>query len=381
MYQTLRVLAQKADVRVFHAKPRYVSEIERHTRPGNHAANTYQPEGVQASYYEFPALPLLSRPFNGRILARTLMPDVRAFRPDLVLGCFLYPDGYAAVKIARSLSVPVAVMSIGSDINRIGDPVSAMLTRSVVREADFVLTVSGDLREKAIHLGALRERTRAIVNGCDLSVFHVKERDAARQKLGIESSVKAVLYVGRIDVRKGLRELVESTAMLKLVHPRLHTYIVGQGPDIPILEKAIRGNRADESIHIIRGCEFNEVAEWMAAADVVTLPSYMEGCPNVVLEALACGRPVVASNVGGIPEILSDQCGRLVLPGHSVDLACALGAVLEREWDAGAISAEQSRSWEDVAAELLEVFEFLESHRIKQKTDEESLTLCPHIPK
>jgi glycosyltransferase involved in cell wall biosynthesis len=103
----------------------------------------------------------------------------------------------------------------------------------------------------------------------------------------------------------------------------------------------------------------------MAAADLVTLPSYMEGCPNVVLEALACGRPVVASDVGGIPEILSDECGRLVPPRDSGALAHALASVLDRTWDAKAISAHGGRSWEVVAAELLEIFESLVCARAK----------------
>jgi teichuronic acid biosynthesis glycosyltransferase TuaC len=110
---------------------------------------------------------------------------------------------------------------------------------------------------------------------------------------------------------------------------------------------------------VLPGCAFDEVAVWMAAADLVTLPSYMEGCPNVVLEALACGRPVVATNVGGIPEIMDDSCGRMVLPRDPAALAEALAAVLDQSWDAAAISAHGSRSWSTVSAELLAVFESL----------------------
>jgi glycosyltransferase involved in cell wall biosynthesis len=95
----------------------------------------------------------------------------------------------------------------------------------------------------------------------------------------------------------------------------------------------------------------------MAAADLVTLPSYMEGCPNVVLEALACGRPVIATRVGGIPEIMSDVCGRLIPPRDANALARALDAVLSAAWDAASISAHWSRSWSKVAEELLDVFE------------------------
>jgi glycosyltransferase involved in cell wall biosynthesis len=141
--------------------------------------------------------------------------------------------------------------------------------------------------------------------------------------------------------------------------------MIGEGPDRPRLESAIRVRNAAAYIHALPACAFDEVAVWVAAANLVTLPSYMEGCPNVILEALACGRPVVATNVGGIPEILNGECGELVPPRDSAALAHALVSVLDRSWDASDLSARGSRSWETVAAELLEVFESLLPARVK----------------
>ena len=112
-----------------------------------------------------------------------------------------------------------------------------------------------------------------------------------------------------------------------------------RGPTGPSLRAPSRPATLASYIHALPACGSDDVAVWMAAADLVTLPSYMEGCPNVVLEALACGRPVVATDVGGIPEIMSDECGRLVPPRDSVDLAHALASVLDTTWDAAAISA------------------------------------------
>jgi glycosyltransferase involved in cell wall biosynthesis len=159
--------------------------------------------------------------------------------------------------------------------------------------------------------------------------------------------------------------LVEAAVSLHSLRPDLHVYLVGEGPDKPLIESAIQANNAASYIHALPGCAFDDVAVWMAAADLVTLPSYMEGCPNVVLEALACGRSVVATNVGGIPEILSNECGCLVPPREPAMLAEALASVLDRTWDAEAISAHGSRSWETVAAELLEVFDSLVNARAK----------------
>jgi glycosyltransferase involved in cell wall biosynthesis len=362
-YQTLRVIARQADVRVFFPNSAYPAWLKPRSRGYEKLDASFSPPDVKSGYYDYPALPFLSRPFNGLMAARVLLPHVRSFAPDLIFSCFLYPDGYAALKIARALSVPVVAMSIGSDINRIGDPVSALHTRTVLREADFVVTVSGDLCAKAVAMGALAEKTRAILNGCDLSVFRVKDRLEARRRLQIDPASEAVGYIGRMDVKKGLLELVDAAVSLHSKRPNLHVYMVGEGPDRPAIEGAIQTGNAGSYIHALPGCASDDVAVWMAAADLITLPSYMEGCPNVVLEALACGRPVVATNVGGIPEIMNGDCGRIVPPRDPAALALALASVLDRSWDAAAISAHGSRSWSTVAAELMEVFESLISNR------------------
>ena len=358
-YQTLRVLARMTNLRVFYHNANYPSLLKPRSRNYGRLDASYSPPDVKTSYFNYPALPLFSRPFNGWMAARTLLPHVRRFAPDLIFSYFLYPDGYAALRIGRTIAVPVVAMSIGSDINRIGDPISYLHTRAVLREVDYLITVSGDLRNKAVAMGASPEKTRAVINGCDLSVFHVRDRFEARRKLGIDPASQVVLYIGRMDVKKGLRELVDAAVSLRTERTNLHVFLVGEGPDRPLIKSAIHANKAADYIHALPGCSFDDVAVWMAAANLITLPSYMEGCPNVVIEALASGRPVVATNVGGIPEILSNECGRLVPPRDAGTLAQAVASVLDKSWDDKAISAHGSRSWEMVAGELLEVFESL----------------------
>jgi glycosyltransferase involved in cell wall biosynthesis len=362
-YQTLRRIAGQADVQVFYPNAAYPSWLKPSSRSYDQLDRSYSPPGVRAGYFDYPAVPVLSRPLNGWMAAHVLLPPIRAFAPDLIFSCFLYPDGYAALKIGKALSVPTVAMSIGSDINRIGDRISAAHTRTVLRESDFIVTVSHDLCAKAVAMGARPEKTRAIINGCDLSVFRVQSRTEARQKLGLDAGVAAIVYIGRLDVKKGLRELVEAAVSVHADRPSMHVYLVGEGPDRSVLASAIQAGNAGNYIHLMGACAFDDVATWMAAADLVTLPSYMEGCPNVVLEALACGRPVVATNVGGIPEIMDDACGQLVPPRNAGALSNALAAVLEKEWDAEAVSARGSRSWDAVAAELFAVFESVAAER------------------
>jgi teichuronic acid biosynthesis glycosyltransferase TuaC len=250
-YQTLRVLAREADVRVFYPNSTYPSLLKPRSRTYNRLDPLYSLPDVNVSYYDYPALPLISRPLNGWRAARVLLPDVRRFAPDLVFSFVLYPYGYAALKIGQALSVPVVAMGIGSDVHSIGDRISAMHTRTVLRGVDFLATVSDDLRMKAVSMGAPPERTRTVLNGCDLSVFHVGDRLEARQQLHIDPTSKAVIYIGRMDIKKGLRELVDAATALRPHRPNLQVYLVGEGPDTRLIESAVQASNAAGFIHVL----------------------------------------------------------------------------------------------------------------------------------
>jgi teichuronic acid biosynthesis glycosyltransferase TuaC len=352
-YQTLRFLARRFDLKVFYPEVRYPAGLltpKSGDRP--ELDRGWQPEGVATEYIPYMALPVVSRPMNGWSAGRALLPALRQFRPDAILNYVVYPDGLAAVRIGRALGVPVGVTAIGSDLNRISDPLCGVWTRRVLQRADAVMTVSGDLRQTAVGMGADPARSFAILNGCDTEVFRPRDRGAARAELGIGVDGPVVVYVGRMDMRKGLRELVAAAAAVRRRRPDLRCYLVGDGPDRGVVEAAIAGVGAEEWLKIMPAVQTEGVARWMTAADLVTLPSYKEGCPNVVLEALAAGRPMVATRVGGIPEIMDDRSGRLVRAMDALALAGALEEVLGREWDAEEIATMHSRSWAEVADDV-----------------------------
>jgi len=358
-YKTLRELAGTAKVHVFYPDPNYPSFLSPRSRIYDKLNPSYRIPGVDVSYVGYPAVPLISRPLNGRMEASVLLSHVREFAPDVILGVFLYPEGYAALKLGKKLGVPVVEMGIGSDIHSIGDRWTAMHTRKVLREANYLVTVSEDLRQKALGIGASAQRSCAIVNGCDPAVFHPADRVEVRHRLGLNVESPMILYIGRTDLRKGLLELVEAAARLHQRRPEAQVYMVGDGPDRTQVLNAIEASGAGEYVHPLPACAPDETALWMAASDLVTLPSYMEGCPNVVLEALSCGRPVVATRVGGIPEIMSDDCGALIAPHNVPALEAALDAVLAKQWDAETIAARWSRKWSTVAAELNAVLQLV----------------------
>ena len=167
----------------------------------------------------------------------------------------------------------------------------------------------------------------------------------------------SIVYVGRLDVRKGLIELIEAVSQLRASRPNLLTYIVGDGPDRPLLVEAIERNRAQSFIFLIPSCLTDKVAVWMGSSNLVTLPSYKEGCPNTVIEGLASGRPIVATHVGGIPELMDNTCGRLVAPMDVPALRNALDEVLSEEWNSERISLQHSRSWQDVSDQVYRVLQ------------------------
>jgi glycosyltransferase involved in cell wall biosynthesis len=362
-YQTLRFLAQRCELKVFYPESQYPPLLTPRSRAGRRIDFDHRPAGVDVEYIGYPALPAISRPLNGWSAARSILSSVRAYAPDIILNYIIYPDGDAALRVAQALRVPFVVTAIGTDLNVI-PPLCEGLTRRVLRKADYTITVSGDLLKTARRLGAPVERSRAILNGCDTTIFHPRDRAQARATLQIPADEEVIVYVGRLDMAKGLGELVTAVAGLRAKRPRVHCYIVGEGPAKEALANAIDSHNAAEHITLMPSCATEGVATWMAAADLVTLPSYREGCPNVIIEALASGRPVVATNVGGIPELMDDTDGRLVPARDANALEAALDHVLNQSWQASAISGHHSRSWSNVSDDVEEILkEILDSSK------------------
>jgi glycosyltransferase involved in cell wall biosynthesis len=278
---------------------------------------------------------------------------LRAHCPDVILAYWLYPDAFGAAAIAAELGVPLVAGARGSDI-RARDRISLMLTRRAIANAARLLTVSGDLRRIAIdRFGAAADTTSIIPNGCDTRIFRLGSRAAARATLGIAEDARLILFAGRVVAAKGVRELLTAWIELSRTDPLLRLAVVGQGPLDAELSGRVRAAQLEHRYHAPGSLTAEQVAVWMQACDAFCLPSYTEGYPNVVVEALACGRPVVATHVGGIPEIVDRDNGVLTQPRDARSLAAALGATLTRSWDEDRLSRRFARSWDQVARETL----------------------------
>ncbi len=356
IHQTVRALSTLAEVRVLSPVARYPSWAMPRSYLYRASDPDFRVPGCDVRYVGYPALPAVSRPYNGWLCSRALHAPLREFAPDVVLSYWLYPDAFGAMLAARRAGLPLVVGARGSDL-RVRDAISRHLTRPVLQAAQRILVVSEDLGRVAVRdYGADAAKIRAIPNGCDATIFHPRPQGDARAALGLDSGVPLIAYVGRLVPEKGLRELLDATAALAQRLPGLQLALVGEGPMRAELEARIAA-MPGVRVHLPGAQGPQEVARWMAASDLVTLPSYSEGHPNVLVEALACGRPVVATPVGGIPEVVDTDCGLLVAVRDAAALAEGLAAALGRGWDEGALSRRFSRGWDAVAADTLRACE------------------------
>jgi len=213
------------------------------------------------------------------------------------------------------------------------------------------------LKKRIIDLGISENKVVVINNGICKEEFHVFETSGVLLK----RKRKEILYVGNLYVEKGLRELLEAVKILSSERDDFSLVVIGGGPFREEFLKLIQRLRLEKFVRVEGEKHHKEIPQWINKSHVVCLPSYNEGFPNVVLESISCGRPVVASNVGGIPEIIDDSgLGILVPPKDTEKLAWALDDALDREWDRKMIAKSGARFyWENILPKFDELYDEL----------------------
>jgi glycosyltransferase involved in cell wall biosynthesis len=316
-------------------------------------------DGIEAVYPRYTYIPRVGRAFHGwmyyRGTRRVVGAIVESYRPDVLYATWSYPDGYAVGLLARDNNLPFVLKVHGTDINEYL-PVKSRRGQilTALSRAQTVVSVSGALGGVMQGHGVAADKIRVIYNGVDHDRFRPSSKDDARSRLGIAVDSKVALFVGNLKPVKGIDRLLDAWGGMGREENRRELHLIGRGP----LEEQLRGRSSaigvDGSVTFEGEKSPDEIATWMNAADVLCLPSENEGVPNVILEAIACGLPVVASRVGGIPEIVDTAgLGRLVEPGDVTALRGALEDALARDWDRGAIAAAAKvYSWGKNAEEL-----------------------------
>jgi len=310
-------------------------------------------DGLEVSYPRYFYPPKIGRPVQGHLyyygVKRTVEKAVREVSAFALFGTWAYPDGFAVVKLARELDLPCVIKVHGSDINEYMDVRwRRRVIVSTLNSANRVVAVSEALKKRMTDCGVSPEKIVVVYNGVNGEVFKPGDKHAARARLRMQGSGKRILFVGNLKPVKCLDDLIEAMRQLVVERRDAHLHIVGCGPLEQALRKRVEAVSLQNNVHFEGEKAPEEVALWMNACDLLCLPSINEGVPNVVLEALSCGLPVVATTVGGIPEVVSSEvAGILVEPRDPVMLYATISHALEREWTRAAVSRFADRySWE-----------------------------------
>jgi glycosyltransferase involved in cell wall biosynthesis len=220
--------------------------------------------------------------------------------------------------------------------------------RAALRAAEAVVSVSQALGDKAIALGAEPSRVHVLYNGVNQALFAPGLRSEARGRLGLPATTPLLLYVGNLKTSKGCLDLLDAFPALLAMHPHARLIYVGDGPDRDVLRARIIALGCGQHVELAGATAHDALGDWFRAADLLCLPSHNEGVPNVVLEAMACGTPVVATRVGGIPEVVPEYAGILVPPHDPAALSAALVKASGQHWDPRRIALHAGGfRWED----------------------------------
>ena len=320
-------------------------------------------DGIFVHHPRYPLVSGISMPLHGWLvflgclrLARYLHQKNRF---DCIDAHFVYPDGFAAVLLGKVLGIPVVISARGTDINLY--PSYALIRPQLqwaLRSAAGIIAVSADLKRKIIALGIPEEKVQVISNGVDVQRFQPRDSREARRRLRLMGEGPILVSVGSLIESKGHHLLTAAVAEVLPRFRRLRLYVIGEGVYRPRLEELIRKKHLQDNVFLMGSQPNEELAFWFSAADLSCLMSSREGWPNVVTESLACGTPVLATSVGGIPEILvSAELGAMV-EREVCSIARGLEESLSKHWDREAISSKaRARSWNTVAEEVATLFQ------------------------
>ncbi|MDT4332301.1 glycosyltransferase [Methylomonas sp. MED-D] len=323
-------------------------------------------DGIDVYFPRFLSLPGLGRRWDGLMMAlgsyRTLYRLSRNFGFNLIDAHFAYPDGYAAGWLGRCFHVPVTITLRGTEV-----PLSKIASRrarllAALRRAVRVFSVSESLKRHVVSIGAEADKILVVGNGVDTNVFYPLDKVSTRQSLQLNVDAPVLISVGGLVDRKGFHRVIEILPALLAKHPGLRYLIVGGGsPEGDIrqrLEKQVAELGLAEQVRFLGAMPAAALKEVLSAADVFVLATANEGWANVLLEAMACGLPIVTTDVGGNREVVcDDSLGQVVPFGDRDALLKALDAALGRDWDRHAIIAYAAQNaWDQRVAVLVAEF-------------------------
>jgi glycosyltransferase involved in cell wall biosynthesis len=324
-----------------------------HYRVSADLAEREQWKGLTVHRPRFSVLPRLGERWTARLMARALLPLLRELRRDFPFDVidaeFFWPDGPAAMILSRALGVPYSVKARGADIQYWGGrPGIAEQVREAGQGASGLLAVSAALRQVMIGLG-MPDHIRVHYTGVELDRFRPIDRAAAKARLGVAGPL--LVSAGALIPRKGQAITIEALRHI----PDASLILVGEGPDRASLERRARDAGLGERVRLLGNRPHADLPDLLGAADAMILPSSSEGLANVWVEALACGTPIVISDIGGAREVLTDEGAGRIVGREPEAIAAAVRDLLANPPDPLVVRKTAERfTWDRNATELRE---------------------------
>lgn len=320
-------------------------------------------EGVTVHHPRYLVLPKIGMYITPFFLAvallfTTLKLARQGNKFDLIDAHYFYPDGVAAALVSLFVRLPLVISARGSDVNVLPcywGP--RKLIQWAGRRANAVVAVSETLRKKILSLGIPPERTYTLRNGVDTGFF---KRSSSQTNANSSDSL-ALLSVGNLVELKGHHLVIEALAQLP---DSVKLTVVGSGPEDAVLRQLARELELEERVSFVSNVLQHELVEIYSRSDLMVLASSREGWANVILEALACGVPVVATNVGGAKEAITDSVAGLVIDERSATaIAKAIEEVCQKGFAPEAASDyAQSYGWDEVVTKQVELYKGVTKH-------------------
>jgi len=334
-------------------------------------------QGIDVYHPRFFSIPGFFKYWDGFFMAvscRRLISRLKRDRGfDIIDAHFAYPDGYAAALLGKWFRVPVTITLRGTEVPLSKDPPRRDRLLQALANADRVFSVAESLKRFVTTLGADADKIQVVGNGVDSKKFLPISKEEARSTLGLPADVPLLITVGGLVERKGFHRVIALLPALRRKYPGLSYLIVGgasaEGDWRVKLEAEVAQLDLGDVVHFLGAMPSEKLHVPLSAADVFVLSTRNEGWANVILEAMACGLPVVTTDVGGNREVVRDERLGIIVPfDEPVALQNALSDALSRNWDREFIVAyAQDNDWSERVEVLVK--EFDDIFRISKSAD------------
>ncbi|MCA1021062.1 glycosyltransferase family 4 protein [Halobacillus litoralis] len=286
----------------------------------NNIPNQLWFDNINVNYSKYRMFPSkygfsLSTIFFTRSILENVRKAIINFKPDIIHAHWATPSGYASIQLGKRLNIPVVCTLRGSDINTYPYKGygSMGMTKKVLQRADRVITVSEALKVESESLIYPKKNIEVIYNGVDVEKFKITNNDLD-YNIDKPFDKKVLLFVGRVIKEKGIWELLKSFTTICKQDSNSKLIIVGEGRELKNAIRFCYEKNIEDNVSFLGNVPNEEIQYLYKRCDIFILPSYNEGLPNVVVEAMAASKPVIATNVGGIPEVVNEKTGVLVSP-------------------------------------------------------------------